>query len=248
MEKKAAGEQTDLWIAPLVEPEAARLRERCQAWAEQHTEALAAHRPDLLGLFNRAAEVWWALLSIAEHAGDAWRARAREAARELSSGGDDTDQAPDQVQLLADIRDAFGDEGVISTANLLAYLNSLDESPWGARRRGEGLDARGLATMLRPFKIKPRTVRTGEGAAGTARGYRLEQFEDAFARHLPQATQATQATQPASVLERDVSDVSDVSDIETPSEAPGGPPGKGCFVHFEDPRPGCRYCQSKEVS
>jgi hypothetical protein len=196
LERKTAEEKVDMWIAPRVQPAAAELRECCEGWAAQHVEVLDGHEPDLLGLINRAAEVWWALLSIAELAGEEWHACARAAVKEPASGGDDTDSQPDQVQLLADIRDAFSDEMTISTASLLAYLNDLDESPWGARRRGEGLDARGLAKMLRPFKIKSRTVRTGEGAAGTARGYRLEQFEDAFARHLPEATQATQATQP----------------------------------------------------
>jgi hypothetical protein len=35
--------------------------------------------------------------------------------------------------------------------------------------------------MLRPFKIKPKKVRIGEE---TAKGYHVDQFEDAFARYL----------------------------------------------------------------
>jgi hypothetical protein len=181
MERKVSTEKVDMWIAPLVEPEATRLRERCEAWADQHVEALTDHHPDLLGLINRAAEVWWALLSIAEHGGDDWTRRGREAAKELTTGGDDTDDVSAQVQILLDVRAAFGHEQTIATATLLAKLNELDESPWGARRKGEGLDARGLAKMLRPFKIKPRSVR----AEGGSKGYHLDQFEDVFARHLP---------------------------------------------------------------
>ena len=212
LERKTASERAEMWIAPLVEPEAAALRERCEAWGAQHVEALAAHRPDLLGLFNRAAEVWWALLAIAEQAGGDWEARARDAAREFASGGDGTDDVPDQVQLLLDIQDAFEDKSVISTEGLLAKLNDLDESPWGSRRKGEGLDARGLARMLRPFKVKPKQVRIGDG---TRKGYHVDQFEDAFARHLPEAKQAKQGKHSAPGLERDVSDVSDVSHFET---------------------------------
>ena len=72
MERKVSTEKVDMWIAPLVEPDASSLRKRCEAWAEQHVKAL--HRPlsQLLGLINRAAEVRWALLSIAEHAGGNW--------------------------------------------------------------------------------------------------------------------------------------------------------------------------------
>lgn len=76
MEKKISTEKVDMWIAPLVEPEAVALRERCEAWADQHSEALVDHTPNLVGLINRAAEVWWALLAIAEHAGNGWEARA----------------------------------------------------------------------------------------------------------------------------------------------------------------------------
>jgi Protein of unknown function (DUF3631) len=223
LERKTAEEKVDMWIAPRVQPAAAELRERCEGWAAQHVEVLDGHEPDLPGLINRAAEVWWALLSIAELAGDEWHARARAAVKELASGGDETDSQPDQVQLLADIGDAFGDEMTISTASLLAYLNDLDESPWGARRRGEGLDARGLARMLRPFKIRSRTVRTGEGTAGTAKGYRWEQFEDAFSRHLPEASQASQATQPAPHGDCDVTDATDETDTE----------GRPCEVRSE---------------
>jgi len=35
---------------------------------------------------------------------------------------------------------------------------------------------------LRPFKIRSRSVHTPERKA---KGYRLDQFDDAFARHLP---------------------------------------------------------------
>ncbi len=209
MVPRTAAETVDAWIAPLVEPEAAALRERCAAWAEQHVEALRAARPDLLGLLNRRAETWWALLAIAEHAGEDWAARARAAARELVAGGDAADQVPDQVQLLLDVRDAFGDEATISTADLLAHLNSLDESPWGARRRSEGLDARGLARMLRPFKIRPRTIGSG---TDSAKGYRWDQFADAFTRHLPQPSQASQASHRSPGAERGATDATDATD------------------------------------
>jgi Protein of unknown function (DUF3631) len=163
--------------------------------------------------------VWWALLAIAERVAGGWPARARRAATGLTAGGDDIDDAPDQELLLADIREGFGEELTISTANLLARLNELDESPWGARRRGEGLDARGLARMLRPFKIKPRSVR----AEGGSKGYHVDQFEDAFARHLTggssEAAQAAQAAQPAPHGDWDVPDVPDVPDIPTPAHS-----------------------------
>jgi hypothetical protein len=204
-----------MWIAPVVDPLAAALRDRCDQWAAgQDMDALALKRPALPGcLVNRAAEVWWALLALAEHAGGNWPSRAVRAAETLATGGDDVDNPSDQEQLLTDVRRAFGPQSVITSAELLEKLNASEESPWGARRRGEGLDSRGLANLLRPFKIRPRTVRTSDSA--TRRGYRLDQFEDVFARHL--TTPVVSNTSDTSDTNRlppraNVSDVLDVSD------------------------------------
>ena len=62
---------------------------------------------------------------------------SRQAARELTTGGDNTDDVSVQVQILLDVRDAFGNEQTTFTKGLLEKLNKLDESPWGARRKGE---------------------------------------------------------------------------------------------------------------
>jgi Protein of unknown function (DUF3631) len=69
METKLSSEDVDMWVAPLVEPDAELLRADCKEWADDHTDALRDLRPDLIGLTNRKAEVWWALLAIGEHAG-----------------------------------------------------------------------------------------------------------------------------------------------------------------------------------
>ena len=194
----------------MTEPQAEPLRERCEVWAAQNVGTLLSAEPELpKGMINRAAEVWWALLAIADLVGGDWPARARAASHALSTGGDDRDGRADQVLLLADIRAAFDERDTITTAELLTTLNGLDESPWGARRRGEGLDARGLAKLLRPFGVRSRTVRLAEK---TAKGYHLEQFESAFVRHLPEASQGSQASQTAPGLEPDVTDVTDVTD------------------------------------
>jgi hypothetical protein len=218
LEPRLSSEPVEMWISPIAEPEAHKLRDRCEQWvAALKIDVLARHRPELPDcLHNRSAEVWWALLALAEHIGGEWPGRARAAAEGFSAGGDSADDAPDQVRLLEDVCNAFGGEPAIFTKTLLEKLNEGDESPWGARRRGEGLDARGLSQMLRPFGIKSKTVRVSGETPPTSRGYRVDQFADAFARHLPEATQATQATHPALGLEPVVSDVSDVSDIQTP--------------------------------
>jgi Protein of unknown function (DUF3631) len=192
MEAKLSREQVERWPGAWAEADAdpAPLREACATWAEANVEALRAIRPTLPpGLGDRSAEVWRALLALAEHAGADWPDRARRAANVLSAGGDAADALSEPVQLLADVRAAFESNGTaMLTADLLTFLNGLDESPWGARRRGEGLDARGLARMLRKFQtsegapIRPGSIRTG---TGPTKGYRWDQFTDTFERYLP---------------------------------------------------------------
>jgi hypothetical protein len=224
MDRRLPSDPLEMWIGQVTEPQAEPLRQRCERWADQNLDLLYGASPELPdGMINRAAEVWWALLAIADAVGGEWPARARATAGALSTGGDDRDERDDRVLLLADIQGAFGEEETLATATLLETLNGLEESPWGARRRGEGIDARGLAKLLRPFGVKPRQVRVGER---TLKGYHRDQFEEAFARHLPDGKQGKQGKQPSgreALHKRDVSDVSDVSHL-SPS-ANGGPVG-----------------------
>jgi hypothetical protein len=78
--------------------------------------------------------------------------------------------------------------------SLLERLCSRDESPW-KEIRGKPLDDRGLARRLKGFSVKSRDV----NLSGTNRkGYRAEDFRDAWKRYLPpvgaSATSATSAT------------------------------------------------------
>jgi putative DNA primase/helicase len=116
--------------------------------------------------------VWESLLAIADMAGGRWASRARAAAIDLASGENAEESAG--VQLLADTRLVFEREGVdkISSADLAAALAQLEESPWGDWH-GKPLEARGLARILRPYKIKPKGLRIGDE---TPRGYERASF------------------------------------------------------------------------
>jgi hypothetical protein len=142
----------------------------------------------------------------------------------LSTGGDDRDRDEEKIQLLADIAEAFDGHETIHTATLLERLNAVEESPWGGKRRGEGLDGRGLAHLLRPFNIHPRQVRVGEV---TKKGYQLEWFEDAFARYLPDGKQGKQGKQPSAQEALGKANVSHVSHVSPPEQdALGDDPGQ----------------------
>ena len=100
------------------------------------------------------------------------------------SAPDERDDEALGVLLLRDIRDVYAAAGVdrLSSAELASRLGELEESPWGDLW-GKQLDARGLARRLRPFQVRPRTVRLDDGT--TPKGYHLEQFEEAFSRYAP---------------------------------------------------------------
>jgi hypothetical protein len=156
------------------------LRRRLQDWATENVETLAAYRCELIpGISDRLEEAWEPLLAVAASAGPEWLDRARTAAVELAKGDDDG-AGDDAELLLAAVFDVFGGREAIFTAELCARLNDDEELPFGGYRRGEGINGRGLARLLRRYEIRPVTIRL-EGER--AKGYRGEQFTDAWRRY-----------------------------------------------------------------
>jgi hypothetical protein len=213
MKRKTPGEQVEKFRHRYAVQETASIREAAEAWGATHTDELYAAEPVLpAGLDDRAGEAWEPLLAIADHAGGTWPALAREAA--LGLVGDDTAEPGHGARLLAKLYDVFADAEALATTAILEAVNDDDELPFGGWRKGDGLDARGLSRLLKPYGVRPRSVRI-DGATSTSKGYRREQLAEAFERYLPPAqspAQAAQAAQPAPRLERDVPDVPDVPD------------------------------------
>jgi len=174
------------------------LRRMATRWAQDNLEALREADPAASSQLNdRAADNWRSLLAIADLAGGDWSKRARLAAVVLS-GEDPTADDDIGVQLLADLRGIFGGEAHASTEALLAGLNAMADRPWPEWSHGKPLTARGLARLLKPFGIGPKTVRLSP--TNTPKGYDRADFEDAFSRYLP-AEKAT-APQPAPAQEK----------------------------------------------
>jgi putative DNA primase/helicase len=169
-----------------------QLRSRTVRWAADHAEVVRESDPATPeGLNDRAADNWRVLIAIADMAGGVWPAKARTAALYLS-GGDDTLTVDDGagVRLLADIRDIFNHVGTdrITSAALVEELGKIDEpeAPWAEWNRrayfGGGIEARQIAVLLKPFGIRPGTIRLPDDK--TAKGYSREKFEEAFASYL----------------------------------------------------------------
>ena len=88
------------------------------------------------------------------------------------------------VRLLGDIREVYGRRKAtrLSSAVLVADLATIEESPWGEWNRGRPLTPHALAALLRRHGIRPGTVRLDDFQ--TAKGYKVEDFEDAWSRYL----------------------------------------------------------------
>jgi Protein of unknown function (DUF3631) len=164
----------------LAQPLRERLERLLPACVQELVEITAADPSMPPGLSDRAEDVWEPLIAIADLVGDDWPHRAREAAIELAATRSEADTSLG-VRLLEDIRVIFRERGVdcIGSNDLVYALYDCEESPWKTWGHGRGLTAHALARLLRQFDITPRHM-----PDGTARGYALPQFEDAFSRYL----------------------------------------------------------------
>jgi putative DNA primase/helicase len=149
-------------------------------WAQDHDLSLRDAEPDMPGsLLGRRADNWRHLFAIADLAGGIWPARARAAAETLTAKGSEQTTG---ILLLEDINLIFAAEGKdrISSAALVEKLVDIETRPWGEWSRGKPITVRQLARLLAPFGVGPAKIRTG---TTTLQGYRLESFDDAFARY-----------------------------------------------------------------
>ena len=180
MNRRAPGERVEPFRARLHTAAGHALRDRLVAWAKG---ARFTGWPALPGeVTDRAADCWEPLVAVADLAGGRWPATGRAAAVSLVARlVGDRREASLGLRLLADMRTALGDDEVKTTVAILDKLQKLDESPWNDIR-GKPLTDRGLAMRLRAYGIEPRTLRIG---GATPRGYRREDFIDAWARYLP---------------------------------------------------------------
>ena len=171
-----------------------QLARRIARWARDNGDSLAETDPVMPPtIFNRAADNWRPLLAMAELAGRQWPDRARQAVIELSAAADDA--VSSGVLLLGDIRELFHRDPLgdtLFTHEILYTLQQYENRPWLEWKNGKPITNRQLAALLKPYGIKPRTVRRG---AITDKGYKLDWFEDAFARYLP--PRSVTASQPS---------------------------------------------------
>jgi hypothetical protein len=179
MKRRLAGEEVEDFSADETGAQLAPLRERLAAWSAQIMDGVRGYVPAEMGVRDRARDLWKPLTAVADHAGGEWPKLARAAAVALTKESEDDETDSEDLRLLPDIRDVIallpGVE-LVKSDMLCQKLKEIIESPWGQY----DLNPSKLGQRLRHYQIKTR-----HNTAGTERGYRREDLEDAIARNLP---------------------------------------------------------------
>jgi hypothetical protein len=194
MKPRGRTEKVKPWRLRTDMPIGIKLGERLEKWADSVRAHIATTWPAMpAGIEDRDADIWEALLAVADAAGGHWPQTARVAA--VTAVTDPRRKVPTLgLQLLSDIRNLFypPDKQTswqtppdhLWTIDILTDLQGVEESPWSSiQRSGKGIDARGLGQRLSRYGITSTTIRGNHGSIG--KGYFRHAFEDAWARYLP---------------------------------------------------------------
>jgi putative DNA primase/helicase len=187
LQRKGVADAVTRLRAPGAREHLAELAARCARWAQDEGQRLGRDPAMPEALNDREQDICVPLLAIADQAGGAWPQRAREALltlfgrRAAEGAGIETG-----VMLLTDIKTLFNDIGAeqMPSAELAEKLGRMEERPWPEWRHNRPMTAPQLARQLAPFGVRPGTIRRGNE---TPKGYRREQFQEAWARYLPEA-------------------------------------------------------------
>jgi hypothetical protein len=183
LERRTRDEPIERFRRRVIAPEAESLRDRLADWLEPQVDELRSAWPQLPEeLDDRAQDIWEPLLAIADLAGGDWPERARTAAVRLSGAEVRNEEESQLALLLANIQHVFKSNGTqrYRTADLIDELCKIEESPWGDWY-GKPITAQALSKLLRPFRIKTMPIWVD---GQTFRGYKAEQFTEAFHRVL----------------------------------------------------------------
>jgi len=163
------------------------LARKAARWVIDHADEIGESDPELpAGLYNRQADNWRPLFTLATVAGGEWPEKAKSAAIILTGDIEDDSLS---TQLLIDVRNVFAekrlaDDDGMRSADLVTELVAMADRPWGECNHGKAITANGLARRLKPFGIRTRDVHTGHGREGTSsfKGY-ASRFIGATALH-----------------------------------------------------------------
>jgi hypothetical protein len=159
-------------------------RRKCARFVADHSAAIADACPEIPDALNdRAADIWEPLFALADLAGGPWPALARRAALALTEAAHETSPVG---SLFLDIFVTFTLSGArrIFTRDLILALKRFPDHSWAELTRGKPITDVWLSQQLRPYAIRPRSLRIGDV---TTKGYLREDFDEVFKRYIPRA-------------------------------------------------------------
>ena len=174
---------------------------RIRRWVADVTDSLEAGgdvvTPTELGA--RQCDVWRPLLAIADAASVTWGQKARAAAVALHGVAEE--EGDYGLLMLQDVHDLFESRrtDAVFTSTILEVLCAREDRPWPEYRHDRPITARGVASLLGRFGVKPTTVRIGESVS---KGYKIESLTPVFRTYLNTS-------------------IPSVTSVTSPSEAPG---------------------------
>lgn len=160
----------------------ARFRSQLARWAEDNGEILGHARPAMPdGFMNRTASNWQLLFAIADSLGEGAGHRVRAAAQQIVGM---TDLTSAGVELLQDIKTMFDRSALeyLTSKTIVADLTADPEKRWAEWSRGRPITEKGLAGLLREYRIVSKAVGPKDQRA---KGYQKVDFADAWERYLP---------------------------------------------------------------
>lgn len=186
LKRKTKLEKTQKVRAHVIDPKCREIASKIARWTQDHLEDFGTQKTCLPEIDNdRAYDNWTPLGVIATVAGRHWPERVKVAFLLIEGLDDPTETEPLSIELLRALKEIFdGNKNQISTHDLVESLRSDPDGPWETGiNYGRGLDARSLSKFLKPFGIRPHTIRIGNS---TPKGYQKADFTDAFSRYLSQ--------------------------------------------------------------
>ena len=151
------------------------------------------------GLQDRARDAWKILLAIGFVAGGEWagrEGRAWRACKKITADAHE-EETGSREKLLVDLWKVFqksGDPEALPTQRILEKLAAMEGRPWSEWRRDKKLSPRGLASLLKPFKVKPKNIKLSDQRV--VKGYYRARLKPVWDAYLPKggAGSATAAT------------------------------------------------------
>jgi hypothetical protein len=222
--------------------EASDIAAKLGMWCAASVQELREARPEIPArLSDRQADCCEPLIAIADLAGGDWPEAARKAIVRLC-GEAQAGNESDSVRLLADIKGIFTgrEPGEIPSADLCEALAQIETSPWAEWSKGKPLSKVKLSRLLKPFEIYPAQIRSG-----SARGYRLADFQEAFSLYLPPESVKVSETGENSGDAEDLK-VSNESESDTLKSAISGSID-AASRHFDTLKPGVEVEAKSEI-